>query len=978
MTNSFTVREIVLSKPEIRLSFRHPVPDRAAELAVFFQGHFQSNCPKIDKRQPEPLPTLDTASFFPIPDANTATRLGDIDLLTYNLAINTTTRVAVCTKCKLIVRASNIRQHVTSDLPQFKIPAYLQAELIQTYDLREHVEIPEHASLRSHQQASGHISHYQSYAQYVGNRIYLPVQAPQYPDKNPLFSIDYENQYNQSIMIVRDYSKHAVAQAEDEMNMQSFFHDDGWLYPLTGLIPADIADARRTHLTGAEHPIEVLGPQLLQLAEQYLGSIQAFITEHITFGLMSVLGQTTERSESVASFRRLDDSSIKKYANVLHRLIFNCMRFYIGGGEEWTSPFKYPPLSPIQVDAMSSLRRALEEQLPTVARQEAFERCVYLLLCHEKTEYAETRMSPRFFSPVISFTILHSLDINKDTCATVKASKLTQIIAKLMYAVRASVLFAAVREHESRPECSVVDLVKSRTRYFKDQYETPLSFMFNAVKRLVIIRDMESHESQFRWLGPEEVSYQGHPISFSDVRSLVHTAFDDHETYMRRELMFGREQPPQFDLPVDIERLVEDESSRVVGYTFVDDPRNNLSQYKALYGQWIMSLPDIRDQLFYTDGKKLLLKTDTVLGWLRCYARHHELLLAALTFSAGPSARSTEVCRYIYRDMPGTPRNVGLVGHNISLNSTQDKTSHRCQKDLFVPHIPTGKGQRQLLFDLLILRPFAEWLVERVFPHSSETVRRYQHYLFPGITSHMHSESLRDTMKEASEQVIGVALAPTLWRAFVTVVFRSYATQAESQTQRDYYYDRANMHSTTTADKHYSGSGETAPGVQPKSVLEFLRVTHVWQDVMRLNEDNQDHPDNTRIPFPTDSQLSLPTAGLTLDMSLLVPAVQDSVKETIQAKMDDLTVYHYCVDKRRPRCPRRCRALGASPRPIRPFFAQHGAASSPFARNGNRPPRRSSRPTFATLHAWVALATHRPIIIAWISADLGALGGVTV
>ncbi|THH20714.1 hypothetical protein EUX98_g8528, partial [Antrodiella citrinella] len=30
--------------------------------------------------------------------------------------------------------------------------------------------------------------------------------------------------------------------------------------------------------------------------------------------------------------------------------------------------------------------------------------------------------------------------------------------------------------------------------------------------------------------------------------------------------------------------------------------------------------------------------------------------------------------------------------------------------------------------------------------------------------------------------------------------------------------------------------------------------------------------------------------GLTLDMSLLVPAVQDSVKETIQAKMDDLTV----------------------------------------------------------------------------------------
>lgn len=242
-------------------------------------------------------------------------------MLTYNLAINTTTHVAVCTKCKIIVRPSNVRQHVANDLPQFKIPAYLQADLIQTYDLRENVEIPKasipplygldicdearlfcvechhsylnYDSLRTHQQKFHHNGHYQSYVQHVGNRMYVPVQAPQYPDKNPLFSINFQNQYNESIMVARDYSKHAVAQAEDEMNMQSFFHDDGWLYPLTGLLPAQIADARRTHITAAEHPIELLGPQLLLLAEQYLGSIQAFITEHITFGLMSVLGQTT-------------------------------------------------------------------------------------------------------------------------------------------------------------------------------------------------------------------------------------------------------------------------------------------------------------------------------------------------------------------------------------------------------------------------------------------------------------------------------------------------------------------------------------------------------------------------------------------------------------------------------------------------------------------------------------------------------------
>ena len=107
-----------------------------------------------------------------------------------------------------------------------------------------------------------------------------------------LASEDYERYnvvYQQTLPLVRDYGKLDIQGAEDEMNTSSFFYTQRWLDHLDGYTPQDILEVYKeeTEVTAFEDLLRKVGLE-------YLRSSTREINKQNSFGLLRLMGQTTE------------------------------------------------------------------------------------------------------------------------------------------------------------------------------------------------------------------------------------------------------------------------------------------------------------------------------------------------------------------------------------------------------------------------------------------------------------------------------------------------------------------------------------------------------------------------------------------------------------------------------------------------------------------------------------------------------------
>lgn len=548
------------------------------------------------------------------------------------------------------------------------------------------------------------------------------------------------------------------------------------------------------------------------------------------------------------SFRRLQDPSIKKYARTLSALIFNCIRFYVF--KSWTSTFQYPPLATVQVTALHDLAQALQNA-PTPGQEAdvAFRHCVRLLFCHNRIDYQETQRSGRFFSPICSFIVLQCFSRSgkqKD------AGLITQVIAHLMYCIRTSVFSSALQVADLDYSKSVARLLKKDLPYLKSEGEpTPGSFMINASNILTLIRNSHKSESPFTWANVDhtELLYDGHTITLPAIRDCINKHEVTYRDHLKQSLFFNQDIPPNFQWTKPLSDLVDNTASRQNLYSFVEDIRNLFAPHRRAYADWICKDPVLVADFVLTDGKSTIWRPDACKKWLEAYQHSCLLLATGLIMSTGPSNRASEVARFTLRESPGNPRNVGMVMKNVSLNATQDKTSHQHLQDHFVPHIPPRTWQRLLVEHLAFIRPFAELVImqlSKVMARSEELLHAFKVFLWPKFTGkhfHMEGEHLSQALGDATSVVIGKPITCALWRSMSTVISRTYiVTEASLSLQEtsllQEYFDRANMHSSLTADLRYGGTTGFAAGAKTLNSSGFVIICYLWHGLMELDVDD--------------------------------------------------------------------------------------------------------------------------------------------
>lgn len=244
------------------------------------------------------------------------------------IVVNLHFRCVICLNCERAVDTKNLVEHIRKDLPFIEVPDDLPAVLEATYKLVPYSSIvykpgpippvfgiplqsnpfffckcgkgySTYEGMRSHQtrvgehacaQKSKKPRYHKGYGQRLtSNRSIFEVNAIDWLltcnnnlDRYPLV-------FTQSIPPLRDYSKMEILGAEDEMNTSSFFYTQRWLSHLKGYTAEDIQEA-----TLGSTPEAPYGDRLKHVAEEFLSQANAEIQKHSSFGILKLMGQTTE------------------------------------------------------------------------------------------------------------------------------------------------------------------------------------------------------------------------------------------------------------------------------------------------------------------------------------------------------------------------------------------------------------------------------------------------------------------------------------------------------------------------------------------------------------------------------------------------------------------------------------------------------------------------------------------------------------
>ena len=433
--------------------------------------------------------------------------------------------------------------------------------------------------------------------------------------------------------------------------------------------------------------------------------------------------------------------------------------------------------------------------------------------------------------------------------------------------------------------------------YLRDMRETSMSFAYNASKLLTVIRGNEFNLSSFVYtdsLGTE-LSQQGNLITLSMIKDMVHGQQKTYQQVLRENAFFGLEIPSPLSPEIDIHKLTENVQCKNTGYSFIDNAQNDLSKYNNSYGLWLISDPTRRERFTFWDGSNLVWKPETCIELLESFRRCELELAPGLIFSAGPSARGTEFVRMILRDLPGAPRNLGIVLHRLSLNSTTDKTSHQRLVDHFVPHIPTHEWALSLLRYLVIIRPFAERLVESLFSHQPEILTWYRHYLWPGIKQTMTSEDLSLQLGRITEKYLGRKYKIKFWRSLTTVILQHSEEDDVRDIQKQYYFDTVNMHSTKMANTRYSGNTGNMMGADSRVIAGCVQACIAWHKRIGLVKSQPVSPTARTAPPATSSTVlsAPPSSSILKQMKMFQDEALANIRATTTESMAEASRIYF-------------------------------------------------------------------------------------
>jgi hypothetical protein len=330
----------------------------------------------------------------------------------------------------------------------------------------------------------------------------------------------------------------------------------------------------------------------------------------------------------------------------------------------------------------------------------------------------------------------------------------------------------------------------------------------------------------------QNLDQERQPITLTSFREMVKSAIC-HCHRLTEELMFG------WRPVVDLDTIVDNFANRHVGYSYLQDPANNLrhSYRELLRRAWAGGL-QAKDQWRYRHCQR----------YLRQFEQLQLQLLACSHFTSGMPGRGTEVNAIKWQNTAHVLRNIYVCQGRVMLVFEYNKTRAITQQSFYVVRILPSSVSRLWFLYLTYIRPFVDCLCHslnqqlgqeaRYTPPAGQSQQAYafltpsnQVYTTPLVSSKIRRLSVQSCSRPltiASYRQVVAAIAKRYVKELVTTATAT-ATDAAFESLAHQF-----GHQPEVLDHGYGLDRSYPAKLQPELIAKYERVSACWHQWLRL------------------------------------------------------------------------------------------------------------------------------------------------
>lgn len=428
--------------------------------------------------------------------------------------------------------------------------------------------------------------------------------------------------------------------------------------------------------------------------------------------------------------------------------------------------------------------------------------------------------------PTERFVMLKSLRMDGSWMDPVN---ITPLLAKFKFLIRTALLRSINREDDQDEAYILTE------RWCKEGVASTFDTISDLQHRASAIVATTQAPVNLIWTDNTTLRYRGDEITLEALQKMFVQMEQDAKSLWEDDILMGS------GLHVDHEYIKEDLDNRKPGYCFLDDDRNSFSKYRLTLLQHIVQSPTLGPRFFHVEGGRLVWHKTALLKWLKDYSRLNALHLTRLEMLSGGPGRGTELTAMQYRSTQtrGLRNFVSIGGHCVLLR-TYGKTSSRSGTDRLIPHSVDGYEGPLLTQDLILARPFAEFVVSQCLPNKPDLLRAYQYQLFVNFDKSFDTKDLSKEMIEYTSPYLLAKIGVHEWRHLVVAIRRKHCpTQIDiygdedENTVEDHIGAEQTGHSVRTERLRYAITAEALAGPSEDVLPLFFQASNNWQQLMR-------------------------------------------------------------------------------------------------------------------------------------------------
>lgn len=408
--------------------------------------------------------------------------------------------------------------------------------------------------------------------------------------------------------------------------------------------------------------------------------------------------------------------------------------------------------------------------------------------------------------------------------------------------------------------------VEIRPTYLQRGSLSPMGYLIERLQHGRAIAKREGPRTSLSWsLDGQTLDIAGYRISMHEFRHTIHCLLARLEK-ITRDLMFD------WWPKVDLNTLKEDLSRHRPGYSFLQEPANQLQT----------SFKHLSRRAFSKEGKGFSLRgkgREKAMSYLKQYNNMVEVLFSSIHVTSGMPARGEELRVLRWADTAAVQRNMFICQGRILLVFSYNKASQNSNNSFFVVRVPCALVERCLFLYLAYIRPFSDFL-SRQLKLVNTSVPTNPH-LFTAYDTPVScfSSSVCSKLLQQSTPECPILLHFQMYRQIAVAISKKHlpgiVQPFDPHTPRD--RDRLlrllsfqTGHNPATHAGAYALDRAYPAKLQPELVEQYLEVSKVWHQFLGVDRESK-----YQAILSFSANRSLPEAPV--EQSMFLPPKDDAL-----------------------------------------------------------------------------------------------------